>query len=264
MYVSLDGSVSSLDAMFILQNVTAIIDTLPIQVPEEMNNPNGEIDFHEITTNANEFIEIPLVIQEPENIYSFCFELTFESDMIDFIDIDNSNCSELNFAVEQNNDNLIVAGYSIDGNEITNLPIIRFFAPENSQFESSPIKFDRIVWNEKAPTVDAGEFVVINQTATSDDSTPSIVTLKQNYPNPFNPVTTISFSLLDSGFVDLAIYNIRGQKVKVLANKSFQKGNYSLIWDGKDEQQNRVGCGIYFYKLLTNDKVISKKMILLK
>jgi hypothetical protein len=90
------------------------------------------------------------------------------------------------------------------------------------------------------------------------------ITLLGNYPNPFNPETTISFFLPDSDDVKLSIYNIKGQKVKTLMNQSCEKGNYSVIWDGKDKQGNPVGSGLYLYRLQTRNREMSKKMLLLK
>lgn len=90
--------------------------------------------------------------------------------------------------------------------------------------------------------------------------------LGQNYPNPFNPETTIDFSLLKSGRVNLEIYNSRGQRVSTLIDKGMTAGNYSINFIAKD-----LSSGVYIYRI----KVISsggnniefqsmKKMILIK
>ena len=96
--------------------------------------------------------------------------------------------------------------------------------------------------------------------------TPADPILNQNYPNPFNPVTNISFSLPQDSKVDLNIYNIRGQKVRVLANAEFRtKGWQNIQWNGTDENGKKAGSGIYFYKLeVDNSTVDVKKCILLK
>jgi len=86
-----------------------------------------------------------------------------------------------------------------------------------------------------------------------------------NFPNPFNPSTTIEFSILNSSKVKLMIYNIKGQKIKTLANNEFNKGVYSIIWNGDDESSNPVSSGIYCYKLNINGKTEAvKKCLLLK
>ena len=96
--------------------------------------------------------------------------------------------------------------------------------------------------------------------------TPAISVLNQNYPNPFNPDTNISFSLPQDSKVDLNVYNIRGQKVRVLANAEFRtKGLQNIQWNGTDDNGKQASSGIYFYKLEVDNSTIDvKKCILLK
>ena len=84
-----------------------------------------------------------------------------------------------------------------------------------------------------------------------------------NYPNPFNPNTTITFNielLEQNEQVNLTISNMKGQIVKSYENVT--KG--SVDWNGKDENENPVGSGIYFYNISVGDYSKSAKMILLK
>ncbi len=92
-----------------------------------------------------------------------------------------------------------------------------------------------------------------------------------NYPNPFHSPsnrgsgTTISFDLPKSGDVDLTIYNIKGQKVKTLTNEKYPKGKHSLIWNGKNDKNQDVSSGVYFYKLNVDGKDVNvKKCLLMK
>jgi len=88
--------------------------------------------------------------------------------------------------------------------------------------------------------------------------------LPQNYPNPFNPETEISYSLPNDSYVKLAIYNIKGQKVKTLVN-GFETAGYKAIrWDGTDETGQKVASGIYFYRLEAGDFTQTRKMVLMK
>lgn len=100
-----------------------------------------------------------------------------------------------------------------------------------------------------------------------DDNTlhlPKSFYLSQNYPNPFNPETTISFSIPKYSKVEISIYNIKGQKVKTIAKKDFEKGIHKVIWNGKDIAGKSVSSGIYFYKMETGNFSEIKKAILLK
>jgi hypothetical protein len=88
--------------------------------------------------------------------------------------------------------------------------------------------------------------------------------LYQNYPNPFNPSTTISFVLDKKQEIELAIYNLLGQKVKTLYSGLVSAGTHRMEWDASDEAGHKVSSGIYFYRLIAEAQVASRKMTLLK
>jgi hypothetical protein len=83
--------------------------------------------------------------------------------------------------------------------------------------------------------------------------------LEQNYPNPFNPSTSISFSVPEKTHVYLRVFNILGKQVKVLKDEVMEKGRYEIMWNAAG-----LSSGIYIYTLQVNNKIISKKLTLLK
>jgi hypothetical protein len=100
---------------------------------------------------------------------------------------------------------------------------------------------------------------------------PSEFGLSQNYPNPFNPLTTIPFQVKSLEFgvgrpyrTTLAIYNIRGQRVRTLLDEYKVPGEYQVVWDGKDDSGKKVGSGIYFYRLKIGDFSETRRSVLLK
>lgn len=90
--------------------------------------------------------------------------------------------------------------------------------------------------------------------------------LYPNYPNPFNATTIITYDIHSEKPVQttLSIYNILGQKVRVVLEEEKSAGHYQIEWDGKDDRGNNVASGIYFYVLKTDKKIDKKKMLLLK
>ncbi len=98
----------------------------------------------------------------------------------------------------------------------------------------------------------------------NQSSLPSSYKLLDNYPNPFNPSTSISFSIPVSGKATLKVYNMLGNLVKTITSGDFAPGNYTYLWNGEDENNNRVSSGIYIYRLTTTSFSASKKMVLLK
>ena len=101
-------------------------------------------------------------------------------------------------------------------------------------------------------------------TPVEDGQTPIKHTLRQNFPNPFNPVTKISFSVAHATGVKLAIYDSTGRLVKTLINTSMQPGHHSIEWQGQTDDGQRAASGMYFYRLVVGDQVMTKKMTLLK
>lgn len=97
-----------------------------------------------------------------------------------------------------------------------------------------------------------------------DPELPAVNRLFQNYPNPFNPSTTISFSLSRRAHTTLAIYNVRGQLVRVLEQRVMREGPHSVAWDGRNQDGRAVASGIYFYRLRSGRFGAVRKMVLLR
>jgi murein DD-endopeptidase MepM/ murein hydrolase activator NlpD len=88
--------------------------------------------------------------------------------------------------------------------------------------------------------------------------------LAQNHPNPFNPSTIIEYALPELTDVELKVYDPRGKLVVVLDNGPRAAGHHRAMWDGRDANGNVVSTGVYFCRLKTNGRVLTKKMIFLK
>jgi hypothetical protein len=97
--------------------------------------------------------------------------------------------------------------------------------------------------------------------------------LKGNFPNPFNPSTTIMYTLSgvrsqESGnsgdFVEIYVYNIRGQRIRTLVNGYHTAGEYQITWNGTDDTGKQVSSGVYFYRMITGDFVETRRMVLMK
>ncbi len=91
---------------------------------------------------------------------------------------------------------------------------------------------------------------------------PYVYELKQNYPNPFNPSTSIKFSIPQTAFVEIMIYNILGQQVKMLVNEQLLPGFHQVLWDGKNDQGLKVATGIYMLKMTCKDFIQIRKMMI--
>ena len=108
----------------------------------------------------------------------------------------------------------------------------------------------------------------VNAVASNDDITPiipEVFELKQNYPNPFNPITTIEFSLVSEGLVNIYLYDIAGRKVKDIHSQTMGSGYHSIKLDASG-----LTSGMYLYSLnmigKNNNLMFSstRKLVLLK
>ena len=106
--------------------------------------------------------------------------------------------------------------------------------------------------------IDGDTFGII--TAIKEDiKLPEEFYLSQNYPNPFNPSTNIKYAINSRQNVSLVVYDVLGNKVAVLVNEEMPAGEYEVTFNGSG-----LASGVYVYRLKTNGKIISKKMILIK
>jgi hypothetical protein len=127
-------------------------------------------------------------------------------------------------------------------------------ATANDLASGLAIKFTTMV-----PTV-----VSVDDDQGIDDIMPTAYTLEQNYPNPFNPITNISYSIPEQAYVKLCIYDINGTLVKTLYEGEKPAGRYNTVWNGENNSRIKVGSGVYFYRIIANSFVQTRKMILLK
>jgi hypothetical protein len=83
--------------------------------------------------------------------------------------------------------------------------------------------------------------------------------LSQNFPNPFNADTKINFRLSQASQIKLAVYNILGQEIEILIEGDYAAGSHAVTWDG-----GVLPSGVYFYRLITNDGSLARRMTLLR
>ena len=88
--------------------------------------------------------------------------------------------------------------------------------------------------------------------------------MSQNYPIPFNPSTHIEYSVPESGYVTVAIYDVTGRLVQTLVDGFVESGYHSIVWDGRDSAGYTVSAGLYIYSLKGDHIAITRKMVMMK
>ncbi|MBD3225953.1 MAG: T9SS type A sorting domain-containing protein [Caldithrix sp.] len=138
---------------------------------------------------------------------------------------------------------------------------------EARSFPEIPWHMPMDVWTNDEDKSDAQEVDPFESYTDIEDvsvETPQNFALHQNYPNPFNPETKIRYTLPVRSQVNIAIYNVLGQKVRTLVDDRATAGTHVTTWNGRDDLGNKVATGVYFYKIEANDFTSVKKMVLMK
>lgn len=107
--------------------------------------------------------------------------------------------------------------------------------------------------------------IIVKPTNLSDiyENGTELTGINGNYPNPFSENTIIQYFTEKPGMIQVQILNILGQPVNLLVNSHHEPGTYNVSWNGTDGSGKIVPGGIYFYRLVVNNKVYGiKKMIL--
>ncbi len=165
-----------------------------------------------------------------------------------------------------------------------------FIGPVMSYYEYTTENFLRLTdqeWNnqylQSALRPEWVNIYLTDSTGNSRGNGPSLITsvddnpnnniipqselLIANYPNPFNSTTLIVFTIpydLTNTNTELKIYDVQGSLIATLVNQPLAAGNYIVKWEGKNQYNQNVSSGVYFYNIKAGDKVKSGKMNLLK
>lgn len=129
----------------------------------------------------------------------------------------------------------------------------RVFASDYSDFSDAPVMSFRLT-TDTTGTATQNELTVV----------PEAYNLYRNYPNPFNPTTTIQYDMPQTGFVAITVYDMLGNVVQTLVNSTQSSGHYSIQWNGKNQNGQKVASGIYFVQMRAGDYLSTQKMTLLR
>ena len=133
------------------------------------------------------------------------------------------------------------------------------FAPDGATLASGAgdgtiLLWDVAEWTRSGTAVAANKLIGL----------PDELQLQQNAPNPFNSQTVISYFLPKSGPVRLELFSVIGQRVAVLRQGPQQAGYHRLHWNARDSEGRPLASGIYLYRLVTDEGVLTRKLTLLR
>ena len=279
-----DGTISALDAAYILQFVVGLIDKFPVSMSESPQHSaprDYELRSPNLAAKPGERIHAPIAISDAAGLNYGGVIVKYDPSVLKAIEVAalgmlsgsywkaNVTAGEVRFAFATPlpmehippNPNLKNGGGG-------DLLMIDFEVLPNTTGLESPLIFDTVEFPESQ------SIKTINGSVTI---LPEKSMLLQNYPNPFNPETWIPFQLAQDAVVTLRIYNQKGQLVRTLNLGAKPAGMYiskdrTAYWDGRDTAGEKVASGVYFYTLHVEhpdedgagDFSATRKLILMK
>jgi hypothetical protein len=93
---------------------------------------------------------------------------------------------------------------------------------------------------------------------------PEVTTLRPGSPNPFSEATTIRFGLSARGPMDLAIFGVDGRRMRTLVHEVREPGEYTVMWNGRDDNGNVASAGVYYARLVTAQGRFTRPVVYLK
>jgi len=199
------------------------------------NNPNAEFQLRFVDTKENEE-------DRPWRMsYDIDFSTTVFNNEWNYVSIPLNQFFETG---SWDNNNWYNPEGKFDWKLISSFEIVNEF----DKLKNTKIFFDDIrIFNPDSSTNVEDEILAVD------------FLLYQNYPNPFNPSTTIKYSIGKSSFVTLQVFDLLGNEVTSLVNEHKQSGTHRI-----DFNAQHLSSGIYFYRLISSNKILTKKLTLIK
>jgi hypothetical protein len=220
--VTLDGTISALDATGILKQVVGLIPAFPYQESE------GEGEFKLLAFGHDRTVDLDLRLEAATQIHSYEATLLYDHEKLMFND--SAWPDGVTRVLEHDQGRVRIAASSVDPiNEPLSMATLRFTLLKSD----APISFrvSRLRFNENPEQIDIAS-VILTPTPVENATAqvPEEFSLQQNYPNPFNPSTLIRVATPVNANVKLEVFDALGQRVAELANGEFQGGYREIAW----------------------------------
>jgi hypothetical protein len=216
----------------------------------------------DIMVNPGEEFVVPIQVQDISEVYAVELNLSYDNSLLSLVDVSSGDLLQGYYFeknLSQSQVRLAMAGTEpIQGSG--DLVYLTFkVLPQAQEGTTTQLEVSHFCLNEVSSGGSAFNIGIGGEATTA----PMEFSLSQNYPNPFNPETEIGFTLPVACKVELKIYNVAGQLVKVYQG-DYGAGVHSIRWDGTNVKGEDVGSGIYFYRMKAGDFVQQKKMVLMR
>ena len=251
-----------------LNNTKTILIILILLAFTALQGSTIEVTIPETQASIGDTLLIPVQadsISKIDSVSSFNCKLVFNPEILNILDIETGGTLAEGAFTSSNitaGEVLIaVAGttpFSGSG------PLVYLKATSLSD-GSTDLNWKSFIFNNGTPEANTND-AKFSVTTSSIESNTLIKkhSLEDNYPNPFNSSTILNYKIGEPGFVNISIYNIKGEKIITLKNNFHSTGNYNIRWNALDRTHSKVSSGIYFVKLIIGNFVETRKILYAK
>ena len=253
---SSDGKLMILRHLFILSILTTTI----------LAGEQAEAVFSEVSLTKGDNGLIYLTVKSDEAIAGLQFEVGYDPEVLE-IGVPSLSTSNRDFSLKTKKDSesLKVVAFSMEGKTLDlEDPVLMIPLSSKGDYEGSvslnvkDFILSRPDGNKINLRVSAGQIYLV-------PSLPRTFTLNQNFPNPFNNQTVIKFDLPESALVDIIIYDITGECIRALEERSvLPAGFHAMRWDGLDDAGSPAPSGAYVCSMKVGVNYHAMKMVLLR
>jgi hypothetical protein len=257
--------------------------TLPL-IPSHQGRGNGEVFSHQMSGEnsagvSSPQVAFPVEVKGVKGLYSADIQVSYNPRQLRPIALRNTEITKGFMMAGADYGGIIRIGLAgcnkLDGDlklleivfevvnqtnesELSELKNKDVASSDLNYANSSNIKIDWLIVNE------GSEKPIADGTMGEETKLPTQFYLASPKPNPFGKGTRISYDLPKTSDVRIGVFDISGSLVKTLVETSQPAGCFSVIWDGKDNQNCKLANGIYFIRMQAGELKFQRKAILLK
>jgi hypothetical protein len=259
--VSGEMGINAYDGALITQNCFQYITLFPVEGGNVESYAEGILSIPELTANAGEELEVPILVQNAINVAALQAMMTMGGQEVEVTEIvgPGQGAWFCRYAGTYPNYNLYLGGSeAVNGNQT--LFTLTIQIPDTVSANLS-IQLSNIMLNETEIPGQVYREIIIHPTAVQHGELvmPNKYSFAPPYPNPFNPSTNLVFDVPHTSPVKLTIYNSLGQVVEVLESGTLPAGEYTRAWDA-----SRFSSGIYIAEFVAQDYRQIRKLLLVK
>lgn len=232
---------------------------------QAQDNSQTRAIFSETSLTSKHDGTVYLTIDSPEQIGGIQFSLEYDTNKL-FLGKPVISENNQHFTVYSGMDSnkVKIVAFSLEGRELDlSSPVLMIpLSAKGEYLGSTELMVKDFILSSPSGNkinlkISAGEIFILPEL-------PKKFKLTQNYPNPFNSATIIKYDLPEDAIIKLTIYNVLGQKIRILEDSIMAAGFHTAVWDGKDENGKPVTSGEYIFSLKVGVNTHSMKMVLLR